>query len=106
MSVTVNSVALSSGQPSAPFRAVLINVDLDASYPAAGYDVSGSLEGGTVVAAEKRLHYDGAALRWLTVAVDGTVKAYANTNGAMGAEVAAATNLSGHTGVELWALVQ
>lgn len=106
MTITVNSAVLSSGQPSAPLRAVKINVDLDASSPAGGYDISSQLEGGTVVHGTHQLDYDGSALRWLQIGTDNKVHAFADTNGAPGTELAGTTDLSGHTGVELFCFVQ
>lgn len=106
MAITINSAVLSNGQPSAPLRAVKVDVDLDASSPAGGYDISDQLQGGTVVHGDAHLDYDGAALRWLQIGTDNKVHAYANTNGAKGAEEAGATDLSGHTGVELFCFVQ
>lgn len=105
MAVTVNSASYGGEQPSAPIACGTINIDADSSYPTGGYDVSSSLpDGVTIIHSGYIEHYDGAAVRYCRLAnVSGTVRAkfYAQTNGAPGAEVSAATDLSGHTGVEV-----
>lgn len=106
MAITINSASPSGGQPSAPLRVVVLDVDLDNSYPAGGYDVSDQLEGGTVRAAERILDYDGSTLRWLTVLPTGKVAALVNTNGAPGADTSPTTDVSGHAGVQLWCIVE
>lgn len=106
MAITVNSKSLSNGQPSAPLRAVTVNVDLDNSYPAGGYDISDQLEGGQVVHSIPLLHFDSSALRWLEVGTDNKVKCFVNTSGAKGVETSGATDVSGHTGVELRCFVE
>ena len=99
MAITVNSVALSNGMPSAPLRFIKLDVDLDASYPAGGYDVSDQLEGGTVVSSPTVPHYDGADLRWFKVTAAGMLVSLETANGAPGAETADTTDVSGHTGL-------
>jgi hypothetical protein len=103
MALTINSSADAGRVPKAPLLAGEINVDADASYPATGYDVSATLpDGVTVRHSEFVPDYDGAALRWFRIVdVSGVprLKAYASANGAPGAEVAGATDLSGHTGL-------
>jgi hypothetical protein len=105
MAITINSAALSTGQPSAPVRHAKINVSLDASYPTGGYDITSQLGGGTVVSSPTVPHYDGAALRWFKVTSAGKVISYVNTSGAPGAETGAATNLSGHTNLIIEGIV-
>jgi len=105
MAITVNSTVESGGQPSATHRSGTINVDLDASSPAGGYDLSAALPDGIAVTASAYVpHYDGSALRWFRIVqVNGTprLKIYANTNAAPGAEDAGGTDLAGHTGLEI-----
>lgn len=115
MTITINSSqnptvdpTENAGQPSALLEAGQIDADLDASYPNAGAGAGGypltTFTGATVVHSVPLLDYDSSTLRWLQVVnVSGTpkVKAYANTNGAKGAEVANTTDLSGHTGAVL-----
>ncbi len=105
MAVTVNSYVDGGRQPSAPVMGGSINIDADASYPEDGYDVSSSLPPGvTILHSDYVINYDGAALRYCRLAsVNGTVRAkfYAQTDGAPGAEVSAATNLAGHTGLDI-----
>ena len=101
MALSNVSTANSTGQPSALFRLSTITADLDASYPAGGYSLAALFPGVTVVGSLPVPHYNGATLRWLKVVdASGTPKlrAYVNTGGAPGAEVAGATDLSGHTG--------
>lgn len=100
MAVTINSNSRSNGMPSAPFRAQTINVTMDNSYPTGGEDVSATLQGGTAIACPFVPDYNGATLRWFRVENVGGVarlKAYADSNGNPGAEVANATDLSAHT---------
>ncbi len=107
MAITVNSSSASSGQPSAPLRLVTINVDLDASYPAGGYDVNAQIgQNETVVGQFFQSFFAAATLRWYKVNSFGFVQAFANNSGAPGAEVAGSTDLSATTGLELTAVVQ
>jgi len=106
MAITVNSVVRSTGQASAPRRMQTLNVDMDASYPTGGEDVSASLVGGTVEWSETVPHYDGATLRFFRVSSAGKIQAFVSTGGAPGVEVTAATDLSGHTGVQLAVFTQ
>ena len=106
MTITVNSAVLSSGQPSAPRRVVVLNVDLDNSYPTGGYDVSDQLAGGTPVFSETVIDYDGSALRYLKLAADGKVQAFVQTDGAPGIEVGNGVDVSGHTGVVINAFTE
>lgn len=103
MAITINSSADAGQVPKAPILAGKVDVDLDASYIATGYDVSATLpDGVTVVHSDFVPNYDGAALRWFKIVdVSGVprLKAFATANGAPGAEVAGATDLSGHTGL-------
>lgn len=107
MAITDNGGAVSGGQPSATLRCGVINVDLDATSIAGGYDLdaAGVLPKGITVKASPFVpHYDGAALRWFRIVnVSGVnrLKAYASTNAAPGAEVGAGVDLSGHTGLEV-----
>lgn len=102
MAITVNSVARGNGMPSAPQRIQNLNVDLDNSYPAGGYSISSSLKGGTVVWSETKPHYNGAVLRWFRVnPATSKLQAFADDNGAPGAETAPAADLSAHTGLEV-----
>lgn len=101
MAITINSATLTSGQTKAPSRWAKLNVDLDASYPTGGYDVSDQLEQGTVRYSESVFAYDGSVLNLLKVDSSGMLKAYVVTNGAQGAEVANGTNLAAITGVEI-----
>lgn len=101
MALTNVSTAKSTGQPSALFRVGTLTADLDASYPTGGYSLAALFPGLTVVGSLPVPHYNGATLRWLKVVDDsGTPKlrAYVNTGGAPGAQVAGATDLSAHTG--------
>ena len=109
--ITVNSVSRSSGQPSAPQRLQNLNVDLDDDYPTdgytGGYDVSGSLAGGTVVWSETKPHFDGGTLRWFKVNPETSkLQAFVNTGGAPGAEASDGTDLSGHVGLEVAVLTE
>jgi len=103
MALVVNSSTAGGKQPSAPLMAGKVDCDPDASYPAGGYSLKSTLPSGiTILAGEAVPHYDGAALRWFRIVdVSGTptLKCYANGSGAPGAEVAAATDLSGHNNV-------
>lgn len=108
MAITDNgALGLSGGQPSATLRAGTIDVDLDASSPAGGYDLdaAGVLPDGiTVVASPYVGQYDGSAKRHFRVVnVSGVnlLKAYADTNDAPGAEDGGGTDLSGHTGLQI-----
>jgi len=102
MAITVNSATLSHGMTSAPGRWCKLNVDLDSSYPTGGYDISSSLEGGTVRMSETVLADDGTTLIFLKVASTGKLMAYApSTNGGVGAEKANASDLSAITGAEI-----
>ena len=104
MALTNITTSNSTGQPSAPFRMGYLKVDLDNSYTADGYDISAQYPDATVIGGETIFHYDGTALRMFKVVNDsGTPKlrAYAVTNGAKGAQVAGATDLSGHTNLEI-----
>lgn len=118
MAITINSAENptvspdeNSGQPSAPFHSASINVDLDNSYPnpgggvVGGYDISASFSGAVVAPSPFVPDWDGAALRWFKVVDDdGTPKlqSYADANGSPGAQTANATDLSGHTGLEVY----
>ena len=107
MTITVNSAVPSTGQPSAPLRVVSIDVDLDASYPAGGYDVNAQLgQNETVVGQFFQPFFAAATLRWYKVNGLGFVQAFADDNGAPGAEVAGSTDLSATTGLQLTAIVQ
>jgi hypothetical protein len=98
MAILVNSVASGNGMPSAPQRIHVLNATLDASYPAGGYDISSSLAGGSVVWAETRAFRAGGTTRHFRVnrSTD-KLQAFADDSGAVGAEVAAVTDLSAYT---------
>jgi len=105
MAITVNSTSNSNGQPSAPLRVAVVDVTLDNSYPAGGYDISDDLpDGASIVHSPFVPDYDGAALRWLKISATKTVQVFADNNGSPGSEVAGATDVSGHTTVELSAV--
>lgn len=109
MAITINSTVNpsvspgeNSSQPSAPLQAAEVNVDLDNSYPAGGYDLSASFSGAVVVQSQVVPHYDGTELRWFKVYNDsGTPKLMAldTANGAPGAETTPADDMTGHTGL-------
>lgn len=102
MAITVNSLGSSNGQPSAPLRVHNVNVTLDDSYPDGGYDITSNLPTGcTVLLSSVTPDYDSANLRHIQVGTDKKVHVYANDNGAKGSEVAATTDCSGHTAVEI-----
>lgn len=113
MALTVNTNVDGGRQPSEPIMAGSVDVDLDNSYPltaSEGYPLT--IKGGgaadvvppgtTILHSEWVEDYDGSALRYARI-VNGTLgpvlKVYAAANGAPGAEVANATDLSGHTGL-------
>lgn len=109
MALTVTTNTLGIGVPTALKRTAELLVSADNSYPAGGYDLSAQLVGATVVKSEYVPSYDGAALRFFKIVnVSGTpkLKCYAGTNNAPGAEVAGATDLSGHTGVVVGCIFQ
>lgn len=102
MAAAVNSISKGDRQPSAPKGAIELDVDLDASYPTGGYDISDQLEGQTV------------AVGWLVPVADGTTKRFArvNTDGTLQvfnddvnlSEVGNGTDLSGYTGIKVPAI--
>ncbi len=100
MAATVNSVAPSTGQPSAPQRVSKINVDADNSYPTGGYDISADLPG-TVTASETVQVNLGATQRHLRVTTAGFLQIFANDGGSVGAEIGNGTDLSAVVGVDL-----
>jgi len=103
MAITINSNAKSHRTTKAPGYWVKLNVDLDSSYPNPdGYDVSDQLDGGTVKYSETVGSDNGTVLRFVKVDSSGVLRAYAaSTNGAVGAQVANGTDVSGHTGIEI-----
>jgi hypothetical protein len=107
MALVVNSTRQGGSQPSAPIMAGRLDASPDSSYPAGGYSVKANLPNGVEVIHSPYVpHYDGATLRWFRIVdVTGTptLKCYANGSGAPAAEVAPATDLSGHDNVVvLW----
>jgi hypothetical protein len=104
MALVENSSSQSNGMPSAPLRALKANVDLDATYPAGGYDLSAIFPGTVVVHGPWIPSYDGAALYWLRLVDDGgtpKLMVHDTANGAPGAETATADQ-SGHTGLDVY----
>lgn len=104
MAITVNDSAEQGKVPIQPAMAGELDVDLDATYPAGGYDVSAHLpDGVTIVHSPAVPMYDGAALRWARIE-NGTsgpvLKVYDNNNGAPGSETATADQ-SGNTGIKV-----
>jgi len=107
MAITINSAAPSNAMPSAPFRAHRLNVDLDASYPIGGYDVSDQLEGGTVVWAETVKDTNGTAARFFKISDGGLLQSFdASAEDTPGAETSDATDLSGYTSLEIAAFTE
>jgi hypothetical protein len=110
MAITINSSSNPSvsptenqAQPSANLQAANVNVDLDAAYPAGGYDLSASFSGVVVQPSPKVPSWDGAALYFLQVVnASGTpkLKVWDSSNGAPSTETVTADQ-SGHTGVEV-----
>ena len=102
MAITVNATASSNGMPSAPLRAVQVDVDLDNSYPAGGYAIA-ALAGKTIVTSEYVPHYDASELRWFRLESPsaGVVNlvAYDTADGAPSTETTAADDMTGHTGL-------
>jgi len=119
MALTNITTAESHKAPSAPLFAVKVIADLDASYPAGGYplnelgatdDPDRVFPGAKIVQSAPVPHFDGAATtRWFRLVDDGGVAklaCYTDASGSPGAEVAGATDLSAHTGVEVEGLAQ
>lgn len=102
MALTVNDTSKSHGMPSAPVRAVQVDVDLDNSYPAGGYEVP-ELRGQTIVTSEFVPNYDASELRWFRLESPSAgivhVVAYDNASGAPSTETTPADDMSGHTGL-------
>ena len=99
-SATGIPVVENSGQPSALLQVAEVNVDLDAAYPAGGYDLSGSFAGAKVQPSPFHPSWDGAALYFLRAEDDsGTPKlvVYDSANGEPTTETVTADQ-SGHTG--------
>jgi hypothetical protein len=91
------------GQPSALLQVGSVNVTLDASYAAGGYDLSASLSGAVIQPSPFMQSWDGAALYHLRVEDDsGTPKllVYDDDNGAPGTETSTADQ-SGHATVDV-----
>jgi len=107
MPITVNSLGNSGGQPSAPLRAVELDVDLDNSYPTGGYDVTADLPDGSTLRWSPRVQVsDGTTPILLALVQVGTsifVQAFVE---ATGAEVANTTDLSAYTGVKVGGMVE
>lgn len=96
MALTVNTQTRSNGQPSAPLRLAVLNVDLDASYPnPAGYPVP-ELADQQVIEGPITVISDGTTPLYAQVKADGSLHVY--TDDTM-AEVANGTNLAAYTGV-------
>ena len=73
MALTENSATASTGQPSAPFRCIELDVDLDASYPnPAGYPVV-ALADYTVVQGLLTVVSDGTTPLYAKVLADGSL---------------------------------
>lgn len=107
MPITIVSTTKSSGQPSAPQRVAKVVATLDASYPTGGYPLTAALPpDSTVVASPAVPIYNGTTLRWAKVSSVGLLQVFANTGGAPGAEVSAATDLSLYTSIEVIAHVE
>ena len=106
MALTVNSSSTSNGQPSAPFQVIEVNVDLDNSYPTGGYSIANQLDGLTVVASQLRPDFDSSTLRHIKISAAGSIQVFDNDSGGQGSETSNATDVSGHTGVVLWAMVE
>ena len=99
MTATVNSVAPSTGQPSAPQRVSVINVDADGSYPTGGYDISADLPG-TVVASET-VQTNLGAQRHSRITSAGKMQVFADDGGSVGAEIGNGTNLGALVNVDI-----
>lgn len=107
MAITVDSVTMTPGAPSEPVRVLELQVDLDASYPTGGYDVTASIntEGTqTIVMAPLCPISDGTTLRYLQINPSTKkVQVFAQTTLA---EVAAATDLSANTNKKVYCFVK
>jgi hypothetical protein len=103
MALTVNSATPSTGQPSAPFRCIELDVDLDASYPnPAGYPVP-ALDDYVVVQGLQVVVSDGTTPLYAKVASDGSLHLYVDDTMV---EVANAVSLAAYTGIKVPVLVQ
>jgi len=104
MAHTVNSTIISGGQPSAPFRCMELDVDLDASYPATagGYEIA-ELDDYVVVQGLQVVVSDGTTPLYAKVAADGTLHFYVDDTMV---EVANGANLAAYTGIKVPVLVQ
>ena len=105
MALTVNSATFSTGQPTAPFQCVELDLDLDASYPATagGYAKPAELDGYAVVPGLQVVVSDGTTPLYAKVLADGTIHLYVDDTMV---EVANAANLAAYTGIKVPVLVQ
>lgn len=109
MAITINSVSRGHGQTQAPRRVIVVNVDLDNSYPAGGYDIDASMDAeGTPTIEHSPFQpiSNGTTLRYARIVNDGgTLKLRVFTDATL-AQAAGATDLSTYTGIEVFAITQ
>lgn len=107
MAIVINSTKTTNAMPSAPQRAVEVNINFDSSYPTGGEDVTSSLpDGTTVVWSPMQSISDGTtAILARLVTTAGVTKVVAFTL-ATGAEIANTTDLSSYTGVVIGGIAE
>lgn len=113
MAITVNSIAKGHGQTQAPKRIIVVNADLDNSYPntpgPGGYDIDTNLKADdtpTIVHSPIQPISNGTTIRYARLVNQAGVLKLRVFVDATLVEVANGVDLSSYTGIEVYAFTE